>query len=76
MPFTVISAKFSLKRAEIDFTGAFLYATLKDKDKVYAVLKKEQTQSYLTEHPEYTDYILKNGTMIGHVVKALARGHG
>jgi hypothetical protein len=56
---------------QIDFTGAFLYATLKNKGQVYALLNKEQTNSYVLEHPEYKDFILKNGTMVVHVVKAL-----
>ena len=54
-----IAAKFKLKRVQIDFTGAFLYATLKNKDQVYALLNKEQTNSYVLEHPEYKDFILK-----------------
>jgi hypothetical protein len=66
-----ISAKFGLKRVLIDFTGAFLYATLKDKDKVYAILDRDQAKSYVDAHPEYQDHVLKNGTMIVHVIKAL-----
>lgn len=66
-----LAAKFRLKRAQIDFKGAFLYATLKDKDTVYAVLNKDQTNIYILEHPEYSEFRLKNGTMIVHVIKAL-----
>jgi len=66
-----LSAKFNLKRLQIDFTGAFLYATLPVSDQVTALLNVEQTRSYLEVHPEYESFKLKDGTMLVHVVKAL-----
>jgi hypothetical protein len=66
-----LSAKFNLKRIQIDFTGAFLYATLPISDQVTALLNVEQTRSYLEVHPEYESFKLKDGTMLVNVVKAL-----
>jgi len=64
-------AKYRLKKAQIDFTGAFLYAALDDKDKVYSLLTKEQTQAYLKVTQKGYDNVLSDGRMIVHVEKAL-----
>ena len=66
-----IIAKFGLKVAQIDFAGAFLYAKLKEKDIVCTKMPPDVVKLYVQIHPEYKNFVFKDGSMIVRVEGAL-----